>query len=143
MQEEQIEKSRWKKVLLFVLRNFVNVIFAGMILYYAILAFVFEVSPLSNKMMLVGVFCLWLMWILAKSIIKIILAVLLVVALLVGWYHVSHYDEIQCKENGGVWNVQTQICEEKLSFFEKIQRFWKDRTSIKIEHKESLTKAEK
>ncbi len=135
MSEDQTEKSRWKKFALFCLRNVVNVAFFLFSAYYALLAYVFQVSPTTNKMMLIGVCCLWLIWIFAKAVIKIILALLLVVFVIVGWYHVSHYDEIQCKNNDGVWNAETQSCEEKLSLWQRVQKLWQSRTEVKVEKK--------
>ena len=135
MSEEKIEKSRWKRFAFFCLRNIVNVAFFLFAAYYALLGWVFQVSPTANKMMFAGVICLWLMWIFAKAIIKVVLALFIVVMIIVGWYHISHYDELQCKNNDGIWNAETQTCEEKLSLWERIQKLWQSRTEVKIEKK--------
>ncbi len=135
MSEEQTEKKRWKKFVLFFLRNIVNITFFLFATYYALLAYVFQISPTTDKMMLIGICCLWLIWIFAKAVIKIVLVLLLVVFVIVSWYHVSHYDEIQCKNNDGVWNAENQSCEEKLGLWQRVQKLWQSRTEVKVEKK--------
>lgn len=138
------EISRTKKILLFCFRNIINLIFACLTAYYALLAFVLQIAPLENKMMLAGVIILWLFWLFAKAIITMILSIIIVLLILYGWYYYTHYDQISCKNSGGVWNEQTQTCEEKVDLLQRIKDIWKEKTFLKVffpdEKEEKATK---
>ena len=69
---EEKKENKFKKITIFCLKNVVNIIFGLLAAYYALLAFVLEISPFENKVMLGGVVVLWLLWVFAKAIIKLL-----------------------------------------------------------------------
>ena len=129
---ESTSENRLKKFAIFCFKNIVNVIFACLTAYYSLLALVLEISPVENKMILGGVVILWLLWLFAKAIITTVLSLIVIVLIAYGWYYYTHYEQINCKNSGGVWNEQKQICEEKLDLIEKIKNVWENRTFLKF-----------
>ena len=82
--------------------------------------------------MLVGVSVLWLFWLFAKAIITLVLSLIVVCLLMYGWYYYTHYDEIVCKNNGGNWNKQEKICEEKVDLWQRIKDVWENKSFLNI-----------
>ncbi|MBQ8870540.1 MAG: hypothetical protein IJ019_04100 [Alphaproteobacteria bacterium] len=140
------ENNRFKKFFIFCLRNIVNVIFCCLTIYYGLLSFVLQISPLENKIILAIVVVLWLLWLFAKAIITMVLSIIIVLLILYGWYYYTNYEQISCKNSGGVWNEQTQVCEEKVDLLQRIKNIWKEKTFLKVffhddkEEKESKNK---
>ena len=129
---EEKKENRFKKIALYCFKNLVNIIFGLLATYYALLAFVLEVAPFENKVMLGSVVALWLLWIFAKAVIVLVISIIIVLLIAAGWYYYTHYDEIACKNNGGVWNKQERICEEKVDLWKRIQEVWQNRTFLKF-----------
>ncbi len=141
---ENKDDNKLKKIALFCLKNIVNLFFGIAASYYALLAFVLEIAPTENKIMLAGVVVLWLLWLFAKAIITLVFSIIIVLLILYGWYYYNHYDEIVCKNNGGVWNKQEQICEEKVDLWQKIKDTWNKNNFFKISfNKDGNDKKEK
>ena len=67
---EESKDGKLKKIAVCCLKNIVNVIFCLLTGYYVLLAFVLQISPVENKIMLFGVVVLWLLWIFAKKPLK-------------------------------------------------------------------------
>lgn len=137
---EEKKENKFKKIATFCFKNVINIIFGLLAAYYALLAFVLDIAPFENKVMLGGVIALWLLWIFAKAIITLVISIVIVLLIAYGWYHYTHYDEIVCKNNGGVWNKQEKICEEKVDLWQRIKDVWENRTFFKISHTEEETK---
>lgn len=129
---EEVKNSKFKKIAIFCFKNIVNVIFCVLTIYYGFLAFILNIAPLENKIMFGGVIFLWLLWLFAKAIITMVLSAIVVILILYGWYYYTHYDQINCKNNGGVWNKEKQICEEKVNILERIKDIWENNTFLKF-----------
>ena len=69
---------------------------------------------------------------LKRTISAVVLLPLLIILIVYGWYYYTHYDQIVCKNNGGVWNEEKQICEEKVNILERIKDMWKNNTFLKF-----------
>ena len=128
----------------------VHIAFATVLGYFALLAFVLEQEPMTNKMLMLLTLGFWALWIFAKSLLKMIAAVLLIGALAFAGYYIIHAEEIECKKAGREWNKTLQICEDKKTMGEKIKgalsgmvkttfKKWKD-DNIKIEKTEDDAK---
>ncbi len=129
---EEKETSKLKNIAKFCFKNFINVVLALLTTYYFLLAFVLEISPTENKIILTGVIVLWVFWLFAKAIITLVMSFIVLILIGYGYYYYTHYDEIVCKNNGGVWNSEEKICEEKTTFIEKIKEAWKNRSFLRI-----------
>ena len=114
-------KTGRTKTMKFFLKYFSHVIFALALSYYALLAFVIETNPMLNKMIMVIIAGFWILWIFAKSFIKILAALALLLTMCFAGYYIMHADEIECKKSGKEWNEKLQICEEKKTTGEKIK----------------------
>ena len=118
--------SRWKKILLSIAASPVNSLFGAVVLFYAARIFIFGQDTLLIKLEAGGVVFLWLLWTFAKSLIKILLFVSLLAAGAFGYYQYSHRNEIACEDNGGRWNSEREICEEKSSLWQQVGRWLKN-----------------
>ena len=105
----------------FFLKYFSHVIFAIALAYYGVLAFLIETNPMTNKMIMVIIGGFWILWIFAKSFVKILAAIALLLTMCFAGYYIMHADEIECKKSGKEWNEKLQICEEKKTTGEKIK----------------------
>ncbi len=140
---EEKENNKYKKIAIYCLKNIVNVILGCLTAYYALLAFVLQISPTENKIMLVGVIVLWLLWVFAKAIITLVLSIVIVLLMLYGWYYYTHYDEIVCKNNGGVWNSKEQICEEKIDIWQRLKDVWQNKIFFRISESDAKKESKK
>lgn len=118
--------SRWKKILLSIAASPVNSLFGAVVLFYAARIFIFGQDTLLIKLEAGGVVFLWLLWTFAKSLIKILLFVSLLAAGAFEYYQYSHRNEIACEDNGGRWNSEREICEEKSSLWQQVGRWLKN-----------------
>lgn len=109
-----------------ILKYSVHVVFGIFLAYFGLLAFVFDKDPIINKMMMVIVAGVWLLWIFAKSMLKIVLITLIVGSIGFACYYVLHAPEIECKKSGREWNKKEQLCEDKKTVFEKIKNSFSD-----------------
>jgi len=121
-----------------------HIIFACALGYFGLLAFVFEKDPMINKMIMVMIGGFWILWIFAKSFLKIVFAIALLGAIVFAGYYVVHAEEIECKKAGREWNKVEKVCQDKKSVHEKIKgavsdmikstfQKWKE-DNIKVEH---------
>lgn len=118
--------SRWKKILLSIAASPVNSLFGAVVLFYAARIFIFGQDTLFIKLEAGGVVFLWLLWTFAKSLIKFLLFVALLAAGAFEYYQYSHRNEIACEDNGGRWNSEREICEEKSSLWQQVGRWLKN-----------------
>lgn len=98
-----------------------HILFVSALAYFALLAFVLEKDPMMNKMIMLMICCLWLLWIFAKSLIKIAAAIALLAGICYGGYYVMHAKEIECKKAGREWNAKLEVCEDKKTMGEKLK----------------------
>ncbi len=123
-----------------------HIIFACALGYFGLLAFVLEKDPMINKMIMIMIGGFWILWIFAKSFLKIVFAVALVGAIAFAGYYVIHAEEIECKKAGREWNKELKVCEDKKTVGEKIKnavsdvvkstfKKWKE-DNIKVEQKD-------
>ncbi len=119
----------------FIVKYLSHIIFAAVAGYFAFLAFLVEKDPMINKMILIIVLGLWILWIFAKSFLKILAAIVLVAGMLLAGYYVLHADEIECKKSGREWNKELKVCEDKKSIVEKAQGYLRKwlKENIKLE----------
>ena len=119
----ETSKDSWiKKVLKWLFLSPVNAVFILLLTYYGVRIFLLGQDSMAVKAQGAGVLFLWILWFAAKSIIKLLFVVMLVLAVAYGWYQYSRHDEIVCKDNGGNWNRELKICEEKLTLWQQIKR---------------------
>ena len=133
---EEKENKKPKKNIGYYLKKIITVTLFCFILYYALLSFVLQISPTENKIMLAGVSALFLLWIFAKKIITLVLSISVILLILYSWYYFTHYDEIACKNSGGVWYAKEQVCKEKVDIIKRIKDVWENRTFFKTSENE-------
>ena len=103
------------------LKLFPHIAFALALAYFGFLAFILEKDPMMNQMTMVMICGLWILWIFAKSLIKIIAALFLLGGICYTGYYVMHAKEIECKKAGREWNAKLEICEDKKTVGEKLK----------------------
>lgn len=103
------------------LKYFPHIAFTVALAYFALLAFVMEKDPMMNKMIMLMICCLWVLWIFAKSLIKIAAAIVLLGAMAYAGYYVMNAKEIECKKAGREWNAKLEVCEDKKTMGEKLK----------------------
>lgn len=120
-----------------------HIIFACALGYFGLLAFVLEKDPMINKMIMVMIGGFWILWIFAKSFLKIVFAVALLGAMLFAGYYVLHAEELECKKAGREWNKELKVCEDKKTVTEKLSdlfkttfKKWKE-DNIKVEQQQN------
>ncbi len=120
--KEEQEKVWWKKILLGMLRSPIQTIFGICTLVYLARIFLLGQDDFTIKAQALGIVFLWVLWIVAKSIIKLLLFIALLLLGLYGYYYYTHHDEIACEESGGYWNAKEETCEEKGTIWQQIRR---------------------
>ena len=103
------------------IKYIVHIVFAAALSYFALLAFVLEKDPMTNKMMMVLVAGFWVLWFFAKSLIKMVAGIALVGGMIFAGYYIVHAEEIECKKAGREWNKELQVCQDKKTVGEKIK----------------------
>lgn len=124
MSEETKSQSTAAKIFRFCIKYPINVAFAAVVLYFLFKIYIIGQDAFINKAYLFGTVGLWILWIIAQSFIKTLLLLLAACGAFYGYYYFSHYDEIMCKNNGGIWNQEQKICEEKLTVIQQVQKWW-------------------
>ena len=89
--------------------------------YFGMLAFLMEKDPMLNKMIMIMIGGFWVLWIFAKSFIKIMAAVALLGAIAYAGYYVMNAEKIECKKAGREWNETLQVCQDKKTVTEKVK----------------------
>ena len=121
-----------------------HIIFACALGYFGLLAFVMEKDPMINKMIMIMIGGFWILWIFAKSFLKIVFAVALLGAMIFAGYYVMHAEEIECKKAGREWNKVEKVCEDKKSVSEKLKNAVSDMVKSTFQKwKEDNIKVEK
>ncbi len=110
-----------RKILTLILTSPVNTLLGVALVYFAFQAYVLDNSPVLNQTAALGVICLWILWFVAKSIIKLLLVLLLGGFVVFSYYNYINQDANLCKQNGGVWNDTTKTCEEKTGWLHNLQ----------------------
>ncbi len=128
------KKSHWlKKFFKICLLSPVNILFVLALAYYGTKAYYFNPS-IMNKAIFLGIVALWGLWFIAKHMMML----LIVIGILGGgaylWYDLSQKEARKCEESGGFWNENTRVCEEKVSFTDKVKKFI-DEQRAKFERK--------
>ena len=126
MSDNNEEKSWWQKLLLWVVPSPVTVILLGAAAYYGARAYLLDIEPWRSKVLMFAALGLWVLWLVFKNLIKFLLLLAVVGAIGYGYYRYVNRDEIACKEAGRVWNEEKQICEDKLTFMEKLEKMWNE-----------------
>ena len=126
MSDKNEEKSWWQKLLLWVVTSPVTVILLGAAAYYGARAYLLDIEPWRSKVLMFAALGLWVLWLVFKNLIKFLLLLAVVGAIGYGYYRYVNRDEIACKEAGRVWNEEKQICEDKLTFMEKLEKMWNE-----------------
>lgn len=121
---EDKNESFWKKLLMWGLTSPVTLIFIILILYYGTRAYVLEIDPWRSKVLMFAVAGLWVLWLVFKNLIKFLLLAAVAAAVFYGYYQYENRDKIACQEAGREWNEEKKICEEKLTFREKLVKMW-------------------
>ena len=103
------------------LKYFPHIVFALALSYFGFLAFLLEKDPMMNKMIMVMICGFWILWIFAKSLIKIMAAIVLLGAMAYAGYYVMNAKEIECKKAGREWNAKLEVCEDKKTMGEKLK----------------------
>ena len=124
----------WKRILKFVVFSPIKVIFILALLYFGAQAYLFDPS-FSNKTAFFLVVGLWILVTLVKH--AVFLMIILVILGGGAWwyYQYSHQEQKQCEEQGGYWNSNTQVCEEKVSPMGKFKKIFDKVTQDKINSK--------
>lgn len=121
-----------------------HILFVGALAYFALLAFVLEKDPMMNKMIMIMICGLWVLWIFAKTLIKTLMVLALVAVMCWAGYYVMHAKEIECKNAGREWNAKEQICEDKKPIAEKLKNAVSNGVKTVLQKfKEDKEKAEK
>lgn len=123
MTEDQ-KPSLLKRILFMLLKSPMSVLFGVLLLYYGFQAFVLGNNPYLNKALMVAVVILWLLWFLFKNLFKLLLLAVVIALGAYGYYHYTHLNENKCEAQGGVWNAETNSCEEKLGWWQQIKLLW-------------------
>ena len=123
MQSKDIKEQagKWKRVGRFCLKYPVSILFALAIAYYAVQAYVFGVNPFINRLIVYGLAVLWILWLVARHMVKLFLLLLFAGVLLYGWNWYATREIRKCEESGRVWNKETKACEEKKTIMQRIE----------------------
>lgn len=136
------------------LKYFPHIAFAIALAYFGMLAFLMEKDPMMNKMIMVMICGFWLLWIFAKSFIKIMMVIALLGAIAYAGYYVMNVERIECEKAGREWNEKLQVCEDKKTIGEKLrssvmngvkaikQKITKNNTEAKQEKEEAKAQEE-
>ena len=121
-----------------------HILFVGALAYFALLAFVLEKDPMMNKMIMIMICGLWVLWIFAKTLITTLMVLALVAVMCWSCYYVMHAKESECKNAGREWNAKEQICEDKKPIAEKLKNAVSNGVKTVLQKfKEDKEKAEK
>lgn len=119
--DEEKQSGKWKRVGRFCLKYPVSVLFALAIAYYAVQAYVFGISPFINRLIVYGLVVLWILWLVARHMVKLFLLLLFAGVLLYGWNWYATREIRKCEESGRIWNEETKACEEKKTIMQRIE----------------------
>lgn len=123
--KEEQKTGFWRRLLRICLKSPVNILLALAILYYAAQVYVLGINPVYNKMIMFGLMGLWLLWLLARSLFKLILLLIVAGGLAYGWYWYSTREIRACEEAGRVWNKEKNVCEDKKTILQKAEELLK------------------
>lgn len=115
-----------------ILKYFPHIVFVLLLAYFGMLAFLIEKDPMMNKMIMVVICGFWVLWIFAKSLIKIMMAVALLCVIAYAGYYVMNAKQIECEKAGREWNEKLQICEDKKTMAEKLKAAVSDAVKITL-----------
>ena len=102
----------------------VTIFFLSLLGYFAFQTYILDNSPFTNKIIMFCLLILWVICFLARHMIKVLIIVCIVGAIAYAYYTHTQQQIEACEASGGVWNKQTQTCEEKKSFLDQIKEFW-------------------
>jgi len=120
-------KPGWRRRLLMAaLRSPISTVLILGFCYFAFQAYVLNINPAVNKLYMFGVVFLWVFWFLAKNLFKIVLLAGIIAYGAYSYYTYANRHVAECEASGGVWNEQTQKCEEKTGFWAGVLRRFHD-----------------
>lgn len=116
-------RSLPRAALVFV-KNPINTVFALAVFYFAAKVYIFG-GGFTDKLFMTGAILLWALWFMAKHMLLLLLVVLLIAGGGYAYYAYNQKLKAECEQSGGSWNSNTKVCEEKVSFQDKVRRLWK------------------
>lgn len=81
----------------------------------------FDINPFINRLIVYGLAVLWILWLVARHMVKLFLLLLFAGVLLYGWNWYATREIRKCEESGKVWNKETKACEEKKTIMQRIE----------------------
>ena len=113
-------KSVFKRILGFILRNPINISCLLGIIYCSVQAFIFDNQPIMHKGILSAIVIIWGVLFVINHLFKLIMLLAVIIALIFGYNYWTGKDKRLCEENGGYWNSKKEICEEKQPWWHQI-----------------------
>lgn len=125
MTEEQ--KPHWTiRLLKAMVLSPINTAAILALLYFGSRAYIFNIDPMFNKLLMGCVAALWLILFLVRHLLKLIITIIIIFLIIYGVYYWSRRDIVACEDSGGTWNEQTQSCEIPQNWFDKLKKLWQD-----------------
>lgn len=124
-QMSEDKKSWLKGFLWWAITSPVTIFLFALMIWFAAKAYIFETDVWQSKAALLGVFGLWVLWLIFKNLIKFLLFLAVGVAVFYGFYYYQNKDEIDCEKAGKVWDESEKICEAPKTFMESLEDLWK------------------
>ena len=121
--EAEVKLGLFKHILLVALKSPINTILFLAFSYFGLKAYVFG-DALIDKLIMFGILALWMFWFIAKHMLMILLLILLLGGGAYFYYEYTHQQEKECEANGGEWNRDTKVCEERQGFWDYIENLW-------------------
>ena len=85
-EKDEKQPGKWKRVGRFCLKYPVSILFALAIAYYAVQVYVFDINPFINRLIVYGLAVLWILWLVARHMVKLFLLLLFTAIMQVGIY---------------------------------------------------------
>jgi len=125
----------------FLAKYLSHFIFGFVAAYFAFAAFVQHQEPETNKVILLIVLCVWVLWIFAKSLLKMIVVVGVLCAIVFAVYYLFNTDKIECKKAGHQWNATAKICEDSGAFAEQAEGYLRNWFKGNVSFEKDVAKA--
>lgn len=122
----------WKKLLKMIIKSPVNTLFGLAVICFGAQAYMFD-PTITNKIALFAIIGLWVFWFLAKQAFMLLITLGLLIGGASMYYTYTHQEAKKCEEAGGYWNSNTQVCEEKRSWWDKVKAYFNKTVQSKPE----------
>ncbi|MBE6453072.1 MAG: hypothetical protein E7012_06260 [Alphaproteobacteria bacterium] len=124
MSEDNTEKkSILKRIFIWPLHHPLTALCLLAIIYFAFQAYILDNNPAMNKLVIVAIIVAWGILFILKHLIVLIMLVLLGCGIFYAYYQYTNRPRIECEEKGGIWNEDSQTCEEKSGIMAEFQKF--------------------